>query len=297
MKRAFALVTIAAVSWTGFMASVHAQIANPNGFPSGPHYNLNIHGKKDGFTCPAVEYDASGNPIYGNSVFIPESGEAQIIMVSGRKGKDATAGFTDLQAVDDCAFDDGQVRIQLPPNEKGYRVFARALAKPIDGSSWQMNYSGELFSAIDEYGNDLVDLGLVTGNVVTPTGQPIVRAKGKSIALDITGLFMWTGTICTIDSSTPYLLSDPSLADYKPLCWIDDDGIPGFTGSDSFSEPVSDGVGGFTCSAGTLIWVRVSCTEYLEPYWIFNIADLVLSDWVVDNNGTKLVQIRFYPVQ
>ena len=28
------------------------QAVNPNGFPSGEHFNLNIHGKKLDFNCP-----------------------------------------------------------------------------------------------------------------------------------------------------------------------------------------------------------------------------------------------------
>ena len=30
--------------------------------------------------------------------------------------------------------------------------------------------------------------------------------------------------------------------------------------------------------------------------WIFNIADLVITEQGLENDGTKLVQIRFYPV-
>ena len=90
---------------------------NPNGFPSGPHYNLNIHGKKAEFTCPEQKYymeisvcpgDVCGeyvvgqlvetcsddftcsetsDPIYGNSIFVPENGDRiQIYMQSGKVG-------------------------------------------------------------------------------------------------------------------------------------------------------------------------------------------------------------------
>src|SRR5210317_1749036 len=61
---------------------------NPNGFPSGEHYNLNIHGKKAEFTCPGVELDEFGNPIYGNSIFLILDGAGEILMESGSgKGK------------------------------------------------------------------------------------------------------------------------------------------------------------------------------------------------------------------
>lgn len=41
----------------------HNVVAMSNGFPSGPHFNLNIHGKAN-FNCPQGPY--------GGSVFIPE---------------------------------------------------------------------------------------------------------------------------------------------------------------------------------------------------------------------------------
>ena len=32
------------------------------------------------------------------------------------------------------------------------------------------------------------------------------------------------------------------------------------------------------------------------PTWVFNLAELVEQDQMIDNDGAKLVQIRFYPV-
>ena len=167
---------------------------NPNGFPSGPHYNLNIHGKKAEFTCPEQKYymeisvcpgDVCGeyvvgqlvetcpdgftcsetsDPIYGNSIFIPENGDGiQIYMQSGKVGgkgnKAATLPQNELWAIDPCAgFDRNGATIQLPPGE--YDVYARALAKPTDNP--YMTVSPELAAAEDEYGSDLVYLGLLT---------------------------------------------------------------------------------------------------------------------------------------
>ena len=69
------------VAWTSALSVSETG----NGAPSGAHYNLNIIGKKDGFTCPEQEYDEFGDPIYGNVVFVPEDGEGiQILMESGR---------------------------------------------------------------------------------------------------------------------------------------------------------------------------------------------------------------------
>ncbi|MEW5803353.1 MAG: hypothetical protein AB1847_14765 [bacterium] len=45
------LVVLALLSFLNAQA-IAAEV-NPNGFPAGPHYNLNIIGKETGFTCPA----------------------------------------------------------------------------------------------------------------------------------------------------------------------------------------------------------------------------------------------------
>ena len=37
-------------------ATKPGEYVNPNGFPSGQHYNLNIHGKKAEFNCPEQQY-------------------------------------------------------------------------------------------------------------------------------------------------------------------------------------------------------------------------------------------------
>ena len=102
-----------------------------NGFPSGAHYNLNIHGKQESYNC--VPYD----PAVGdhNVVNIPEYGEGTITYVSGRKVKIDT-----LTVFDACSetFDGDPAEVWLPYEAEGYYVFARALGKPAnakDGGS------------------------------------------------------------------------------------------------------------------------------------------------------------------
>jgi len=48
----------------------------------------------------------------------------------------------------------------------------------------------------DELGNDLILLGLVTSNGFETPYRSVTRTKGKSTALDITGLFLWSGDVC-----------------------------------------------------------------------------------------------------
>ena len=38
------------------------------------------------------------------------------------------------------------------------------------------------------------------------------------------------------------------------------------------------------------------CQVFEEPTWIYTIADLVIHGFDYENNGSKLTQIRFYPV-
>ncbi len=256
-----------------------AQDENPNGFPSGPHFNMNIIGKKAGFTCPTVELDPiTGNPIYGNTVFVPESGQGiQIYMQSGStKGK--MAAITELRAIDPCAgFDGNGATAQLPPNANGYRVYARALAKPTSNPS--MTILPSLVAAVDESGNDLMYLGLVTDKgFVRSDGLTVTRTKGKSVATNVTGLFEWSGDVC-------YFVAPDGTYTETQKCVIDlnGDGI-----YDDAVAPV-DGA----CPAGYTL-TSVFCKTY-EEEWVFNIADFVEYLWSLDNTGSKLVQIRFYP--
>ena len=293
------LITIMAALLTGqVFATKPGEDVNPNGFPSGPHFNLNIIGKKDSFTCPEQEYDPeTGEPIYGNVIFVPELGPEngipiEILMQSGKQGGKGSKNTTlpdVLQVIDPCtaAFDGDEAVLQLPKSDAGYRVYARALAKPTDNPD--IKITPELVAVEDEYGNDLVYLGLVTDNgFQTPEGQDYMtftRGKGKSRAVDITGLFLWTGTVCYLSEPDVYQgtmdlccidLSDPPDGIYdvcEPRDWI--------TYPDTGCDPAYDPVTAY-------------CTAYTDE-WVFNIGDFVEYLWNADNNGVKLLQVRFYP--
>jgi len=55
------------------------------------------------------------------------------------------------------------------------------------------------------------------------------------------------------------------------------------------------------CSGDTFGFVEGDCTiltTYCNKYeneWVFNIADFVTYLWNTENNGVKLLQVRFYP--
>jgi len=249
---------------------------NPNGFPSGEHYNLNIIGKNAEFTCSAPELDANGIPLYGNVVFVPENGlNIQILMQSGRKGK--TKGgeaITELRVVDPCTapFDGDAAVIELPANPYGYDVYARALAKPTGNPS--MTVTPSLINVEDEVGDTLVWLGIVySDGLFSQTTETFTRSKGKSTAIPITDLFMWSGLICwdvSCDTCT----------------------ATSFCRNDSTGELTPKE--GDLCPAGSTE-VTLYCRTYDIPTWVFNIGDFVTYGWSADNAGLKLVQIRFYP--
>ena len=111
-----------------------------NGYPSGPHYNLNLIGKKDNFTCPAAKFEftldsacdgreqgdvivaescpdacncTQGLQVFGNVIFMPrrtddssqpgtEDDKISILVESGRKGPKGKPTAAVLEVTDLC---------------------------------------------------------------------------------------------------------------------------------------------------------------------------------------------------
>jgi len=300
-------------------------IALSNGFPSGQHFNLNIHGKQAGFS--------GGEDPGGHSVFTLEycppdetTGEPteHIQYVSNKK-----AAVTDLQVLDKCteAFDTTPAKVQLPykvmvdgeaTEAGGYYVFARILGKPNNGNieptSNIILYPNTVVEACNDLGGNeefpdytecpgdpLLALGLIVGqNVYGATPEEYVRfdpaatpGKGKSKATDITRLFIYTGWVvdATLDAN------DDGIIDINDVPVADYDGDP-LTTPDN-RDYNNDG---FEDEADVEAWLTdmAALAEpkawYFANEWIFNIADLVITEQGLVNDGTKLVQIRFYPV-
>ncbi len=286
-------------------------IAMSNGYPSGGHENLNVHGKKLDWTGDCTPGGKSINiPLY--TAGLPEQ---TIQIVSNKKSSQA-----DLTAIDPCSeqFDGDPAKVQLPyVDEQGYYVFARSAATPNNNAGDPSkimitpngvleacnqdtlndpdNDFGDLTSCYDENG-DLVEtiaLGLVTNDGVYKTeNAEFVRyddtSNGKGIkkAVDITGLFEWTGAVCNDSLDVN--------GDGK-ITWED------FAIDEALFEaiiPGNDGDG--TVSPEELItYLQISWAgdcEFFENEWVFNVADLVVQSNKVDNDGTKLWKLRFYPV-
>jgi hypothetical protein len=263
-----------------------------NGYPSGAHYNLIIHGKKTensdasteeitGFNCPSTEG--------GNSVFVADYGLSTIQYISNKK-----ASLTELTVLDSCAeaFDLDPAQVQLPYDE--YYVFARLHGTPKnkdgDPSSFILTPNPVLQVCMQDPNNPdpfadytecddttLLVLGMVTTSGVYYATPHIAerydtdrKGKGPKKAKEITGLFTWTGWVC-----------DASLD-------VNGDGV--IDESDALTDLNGDGV----VNSDDYATLLASC-DYHENEWIFNLADLVVQDQQIDNNGGKTLHIRFYP--
>jgi len=106
-----------------------------NGFPSGEHSTMNIHGKKADYNC---DNSLQGVEPYGSSVFVPIEGESEIDIVSNKRSS-VTHGYT----IDPCAAPFGQEPVpdaalyQLPYGE--HQVYWRILGKPNNGNGQNGN--------------------------------------------------------------------------------------------------------------------------------------------------------------
>ena len=187
-----------------------------NGFPSGEHETLNIHGKNESFVC-----EEPAEP--GNVVNIPEYGSANITYVSGKK-----VNIDHLMVFDSCgdSFDGDPAEVWLPYWPDGYWVFARALGKPAKGDPAEEGYDPRriiienddlsptayyLSENVSEPGDleEIIPLGLITQNgaysvnstdevginLVRFDSEPEGKGRGKTQGKNITDMFMWTGWV------------------------------------------------------------------------------------------------------
>ena len=294
-----ALILMIGIS-TAMAAKPLDVIPRSNGYPSGPHFNLNIHGKDcDTYTCEAT--------MGGGSIFIGEYGLSTIQYVTNKWSL-----ASELRALDPCGecFDGDSAKVQLPYKRLGYYVFARLRGKSNNGSnpgdpSEVLLYPNDVAELCNDdplnpdpnfpdYTQCLLPLGLITvRDVYDATEEGFVRfdpneskAKGWAKATDITRLFMWSGWVidASLDTNEDGVIdeSDVPLADYD----IYDVNLNGIIDPDELQ-----------------LWLEYHASledplsTYYENEWILNIADLVVSQQDIVNDGGKLFKIRFYPVE
>jgi len=294
-----------------------------NGFPSGPHFNLNIIGKNNDFVCPsASDYLASTpgqNVIYVRRV----DSDIEILMESGAKGPKSDPSLTTLKVTDWCSnsIDGTAAALQLPKDADGYAVYARITGKPgsEDGLP-TFAFSGREFVLVeDELGNDLIGLGLITDTGIYDfAGNELYRydssksGKGVRKATNISELFQFSGDVCAINDQTTFCGPDLSLCTAGPtVCCVPfvDDGSGNLVEANSCDPalvqfgacvnqeaglcPASITYNGVTTA--NICPVTTQCKTF-EDQWIFNIADFVNMLFGAENNGSYNVQFRFYPL-
>ncbi|SCZ65959.1 hypothetical protein [Thiohalomonas denitrificans] len=323
---ALAALAAAALSFSAYAAKPVDSSGVPfgNGYPSGPHFNLNILAKNADFTCPEASYDELGEQVYGNVIYIPReqgSDPISILMESGSKGPKGATDTAELQVTDWCTEsfpnatnDQGDgASLRLPANSNGYAVYARVTGKPSEDGSTSASMSSELSYVEDESGNDLVMLGMVDKDGVSTfssDGETLTRTsddgKGKGVkkATDISGLFEWSGEVCYVQADTDaYCLDDAgsNVCTTLETCCIDSDGDGAYDRCDLASDvgvvgadgtlqcPVADASGELYTS------VAATCRVY-ENEWVFNIADFVGLLSTLENNGAYNIKLRFYPL-
>lgn len=161
-----------------------------NNFPSGPHFNLILHGKRTDFTCVTeikiVEVTLTGESVdplhgigdkyppggcptdddnysyvceFGNVVNMPRGSESiRLLMESGRSGpkkKDPDTGDVNpdkLQVTDACTgfTDNDPAIIRIPGDQQGYAVYGRVLGKPGDGGGPSFSVTGREIPVIGD---------------------------------------------------------------------------------------------------------------------------------------------------
>jgi hypothetical protein len=366
IKSCLIFLTIALTVSPTFAAKPQGVIEKSNGFPSGLHFNLNVHGRSSDYMCN----DTPG----GNSVSVCESGEQLMQYVSNKK-----SSLTELFVLDPCSDcfppDYDPVTVMLPHNIEtdtgevipadGFWVIGRILGKPNNGKCAKAGQNGECPSNIIWYSNkvtqacmddgsedfadytscDEVMLGVIVGeNIYLPTDEVGVYerfkssdtesstkgGKGHSKGTDMTPLFTFVGWVswgaCPETDGIDGITDDDIPLEPDPSIDLDGSSTVNLTewilyhpDTNCDGEIDQDDVDFFIANGptyGLLLdmdesgevtvedWYRYQetlghSTYYddnpLNPTWIFNIADLVLTEQVFDNDGTKLFQIRFYP--
>jgi len=153
--------------------------------------------------------------------------------------------------------------------------------------------------------------------------------KGKSNAINMTGLFQWTGSVCDAalldgDGDNKFTFADFDLVNQTGhlmpdgnITSVDLDYLNntlGFVIDDSTitDAEAAEGTGvdneGIDSDAEFEVWLDLALEvledsngellcRHFESEWIFNVADIVIYGFDYENKGSSLTQLRFYPTE
>jgi hypothetical protein len=231
-----------------------------NGAPSGPHFNLNLIGIKAGHEKDMTDCD-SGNRIFVKLGAKNNAARTDIYLTSCEDYFEVDECM-DFGVLDCDGTDDGKAAFMLPDPDPGddsgctrYSVYIRALGSPKGTPTAKMTACGEWCDGeIDENG----DCDGTWIRVCSLESVDLQRTKGKQIFQNVTKELL---TICTC------------------AAWNDIDG-------DGIWEPC--GADGDCTTTGD----NEDCTRYKRLYLFDDDYENYL--WQYDNQGIKLVQMRFY---
>jgi len=259
---------------------------------SGPHFNLNLHAIPEGEEKPVPSDSGSGR----HSVFVPFDGDPStndFELHIAQQGVEWTV--TDCDATDG----DGEVSIILPdeiwedtdgdgilgePGEdtkigdvKAYRVYVVGLGKPDESSSVVLMPDVDVTEPDPAQGPTQTIYYELTGGPLTIDGHR-KGGKGKGntgqpVWYNATDLFLATVWMWEQDVDHTLYGGDPVDGNW----WIGADWQQTLEDCDGYGTELMEVV------------------EYLD-YWVFDIEELTDYWWEVQNNGVKLMKVRFYPI-
>ena len=325
-------------SGTHYNLNIKAKDPNTFTCPAEPDYkyycpaNNKAYGSSE--ECSYAENcgDTACIEVLGNVINFPygDGGtDYTILMESGSekpKGKPTTQGYPDLLEVTDWCMgftnNDDTAAFRLPADPDGYAVYARLTGDPKEDPVF--DFTSPEFAYVEDSNQDLIMLGYIQNGVFNPAGEDIgtvSREKGKGVskATEITPLFMWSGDVCTfIDWGAGGVPTDQCCIDAEPPAT---DTTPA---GDGIYEDCTDPSGLDQCCNevecytpelltdceegyvftevvcdGDYVPEVVYCISYVEPTWVFNIAEFVGMLFNIDPDGdykASLIQIRFYPL-
>ena len=302
-----------------------------NGFPSGPHFNLLIHGKDATFSCPQLvpEYylvvigdnnndgdlgdyvkecdlgdscTPTDKLIYGNVINIPRAQGEDPISILIESGKKMTApGTIGLEVTDWCTEsfpDDGSA---APP--LGDKAVLR-----LEQNAYGYAVYARVLGKPGEDGGPTFE--------ILPGLPTVVDGEGSTLALvgfvNSTGTYNASGALITRYESSGQGKGAISATDISPIfqftgsvcydtvqsqCCVDtDDPLDGWNRCDLLADVGIDGACPETDADGyDYTTIDSTCMDF-QNMWVFNVADFVNVLYSINSTGVYNMQIRFYPL-